>query len=85
VAGYIATIAYSRSSSLDGLSSLGNIPAKNLLIILVGMPLDSGSRGLVVGGKATSRHGPSASRVSLSARANSGTIVDAVNRARRLN
>jgi putative ABC transport system permease protein len=51
VAGYVATIAYTRSSSLDGLSSLGNIPAKNLLIILVGMPLVAAAGGWLLAGR----------------------------------
>jgi putative ABC transport system permease protein len=39
VAAYVAAIAYTSRSKLDGLSSLGNIPARNLLLILIGMPL----------------------------------------------
>ncbi len=39
VAGYVAMIAFSRSNSLDGLSSLTNVPVRNLLVLLVGLPL----------------------------------------------
>jgi putative ABC transport system permease protein len=36
---YIAAIAFSWDNKLDGLGSLRNVPAVNLLLILVGMPL----------------------------------------------
>lgn len=36
---YIAMIAFSRTSKLDGLSSLTSVPVANLLVILVAMPL----------------------------------------------
>jgi putative ABC transport system permease protein len=40
VGGYIALIGWLRSNSLNGgVSALGNVPIKNLLVILVGMPL----------------------------------------------
>jgi putative ABC transport system permease protein len=51
VAGYVAAIAYSSGSSLDGLSSLSNVPAKNLLIILVGMPLIAAAAGWLLAGR----------------------------------
>jgi putative ABC transport system permease protein len=51
VAAYIATIAYTRSSSLDGLSSLSNIPARNLIIILVGMPIIAFAVGWLLAGR----------------------------------
>ena len=51
VAGYIGTIAYARGSSLDGLSSLGNIPLRNLLFILVGMPLVAIVGGWIFSGR----------------------------------
>jgi putative ABC transport system permease protein len=39
-AGYIGLIGWLRSNSLNGgISALGNVPVKNLLVILVGMPL----------------------------------------------
>jgi putative ABC transport system permease protein len=51
VAGYVATIAYSRGSANDGLSSLANVPAKNLLIILIGMPLVAAIGGWIFSGR----------------------------------
>ena len=51
VAGYVAAIAYSSGSSLDGLSSLSNVPAQNLLIILVGMPLIAAAAGWLLAGR----------------------------------
>jgi putative ABC transport system permease protein len=40
VAGYVAVIGFLRSNSLNGgISSLGNVPTTNLLLILIGMPL----------------------------------------------
>jgi cytochrome bd-type quinol oxidase subunit 1 len=40
VAAYVAATAYSNSNANDGLSSLINsVPARNLLVILVFMPL----------------------------------------------
>jgi len=49
--GYIASIGFSRTSQLDGLSSLASIPVTNLLIILVGMPLFAAVTGWLVGGR----------------------------------
>jgi hypothetical protein len=43
--------AFARGNSLDGLSSLSNIPAKNLLIILVGMPLIAAAAGWLLAGR----------------------------------
>ncbi|MGP0029208.1 MAG: hypothetical protein ACLPVF_01740, partial [Acidimicrobiales bacterium] len=51
VAGYVATIAFLRTNSLDGLSSLGNIPARNLLLILVAMPLIAAVGGWLLAGR----------------------------------
>jgi putative ABC transport system permease protein len=51
VAGYIGTIAYARGSTTDGLSSLGNIPLKNLLLIVVGMPLVATLGGWIFSGR----------------------------------
>jgi putative ABC transport system permease protein len=39
VTAYIALIGFSRTSALDGLSSLTSVPVINLLAVLVGMPL----------------------------------------------
>jgi putative ABC transport system permease protein len=39
LAAYVAVIAFSQSNNLDGLSSLQNVPLRNLLLIVVGMPL----------------------------------------------
>jgi len=50
-AGYLAAIAYSSKNSLDGLSSLSSVPAKNLLIILVGMPLIAAAGGWLLAGR----------------------------------
>ena len=50
-AGYVAAIAYSSGSSLDGLSSLSNVPVQNLLIILVGMPLIAAAVGWLLAGR----------------------------------
>ena len=50
-AGYLAAIAYSSKNSLDGLSSLSSVPAKNLLIILVGMPLIAATAGWLLAGR----------------------------------
>jgi len=38
-AAYIAMIGFSRTSALDGISSLASVPVANLLLILVAMPL----------------------------------------------
>ena len=50
-AGYLAAIAYSWDNSLDGLSSLANVPTENLLIILVGMPLIAAVAGWLLAGR----------------------------------
>ena len=51
-AAYLATIAFSRSwNSLDGLSSLTHVPVKNLLVIVVGMPLLAGIGGWLFAGR----------------------------------
>jgi putative ABC transport system permease protein len=39
VTAYVALIGFSRTSALDGLSSLADIPVTNLLAILIGMPV----------------------------------------------
>jgi len=51
VGGYLATIGFLRSNANDGLSSLTNIPGKNLLIILVGMPLVAWVGGWLLAGR----------------------------------
>jgi len=38
-AAYLAMVGFSRTSALDGLSSLGSVPVANLLAILIAMPL----------------------------------------------
>lgn len=52
VAGYIGVIGYLRSNSLEGgVSALGNIPVRNLLVILVGMPLAATAVGWLLAGR----------------------------------
>jgi len=51
VAGYVACIGYARGSTLDGLSSLSNIPVRNLLIILAGMPLVAATAAWLLAGR----------------------------------
>jgi len=51
MAGYVAAIGYSWDNSLDGLSSLSSVPAKNLLIILIGMPLIAAAAGWLLAGR----------------------------------
>jgi putative ABC transport system permease protein len=59
VAAYVAAIAYSNSNANDGLSSLINsIPVRNLLVILVAMPLIA----VVVGWLLAGRQPPAISR-----------------------
>ena len=59
-AGYIALIAFSRTNSLDGLSSLSSVPVANLLIILVAMPVGATVGGWLLAGRepATFAHQP---------------------------
>jgi putative ABC transport system permease protein len=51
LAGYVAVIAFLSDNALDGLGSLHNVPARNLLIILVGMPLVAWAAGWVLAGR----------------------------------
>ena len=51
VAAYIGAIAFSSGNSLDGLSELSNIPLRNLLIIVVGMPLIAAAAGWLLAGR----------------------------------
>jgi putative ABC transport system permease protein len=55
--GYIAAIAFFRTSQLDTLSSLNSIPVANLLLILVGMPLIAVSGGWLLTGREPSAIG----------------------------
>jgi putative ABC transport system permease protein len=52
VAGYLASAAWFRNSSLNGgLSALASVPVRNLLIILVGMPLAAVVAGWLLAGR----------------------------------
>jgi putative ABC transport system permease protein len=52
VAGYVAAAAWFRGSALNGgLSALSSVPARNLLIILVGMPLVAAAGGWLFAGR----------------------------------
>ena len=52
LAGYVAVIGWLRGSSLHGgLSSLANVPALNLLAILVGLPLLAATAGWLLAGR----------------------------------
>jgi putative ABC transport system permease protein len=50
-AGYVASIAFSWGNSLDGLGSLSNVPAKNLLIIGIGMPIVAAAASWLLAGR----------------------------------
>ena len=50
-AGYLGVIAFSSGNSLDGLSSLGSVPVRNLLVIVVGMPLVAAAVGWLLAGR----------------------------------
>jgi putative ABC transport system permease protein len=49
--GYLAAIGFFRTNQLDGLSELSSIPAANLLLILVGMPLVAVVAGWLLAGR----------------------------------
>jgi putative ABC transport system permease protein len=51
VTAYVAAIAYSWDSKLDGLSALSSVPTTNLLIILIGMPLIAVAGGWLLAGR----------------------------------
>jgi putative ABC transport system permease protein len=51
IGGYVATIAFLRNDKLDGLSSLGNVPVTNLLLIVVGLPLAAFVGGWLLAGR----------------------------------
>ncbi len=50
-AGYVAVIAFSRTNSLDGLSSLSSVPVANLVVILVAMPVGAAAGGWLLAGR----------------------------------
>ena len=51
-AGYLGVIGWIRSNSLEGgVSALGNVPVKNLLVILVGIPLLATVAGWLLAGR----------------------------------
>ncbi len=58
VAAYVAAIGYAWDNPLDGLSELSNVPAKQLLFIVVGMPVIAA----VIGGLMAGREPPAISR-----------------------
>ena len=51
VAAYIGAIAYAWDNPLDSLSELSSVPTKNLLIILIGMPLIAAGVGWLLAGR----------------------------------
>ena len=51
VAAYVAAIGYAWDNPLDGLSELSNVPAKQLLFILVGMPVVAAVVGWLMAGR----------------------------------
>ena len=53
-AAYIGAISYAWDNSLDGLSELSSVPTKNLLFILVGMPLIAAVVGWLLAGRVPS-------------------------------
>jgi putative ABC transport system permease protein len=56
-AGYVAAIGFFRASQLETLSSLTSVPAANLLLILVGMPLAAVIGGWLLAGREPSAIG----------------------------
>ncbi len=51
-AGYLGVIGWIRNNSLNGgIAALGNVPVKNLVVILVGMPLAAGVIGWLLAGR----------------------------------
>jgi putative ABC transport system permease protein len=50
-AAYIGAIAYAWDNKLDGLGSLTSIPARNLLLIIVGMPLIAAAASWLLAGR----------------------------------
>jgi len=51
VMAYAAALGYSWDNQLDGLSGLSSVPAGNLLIILIGMPLAAAACGWLLAGR----------------------------------
>ena len=51
VGGYLATAGFLRDNAQDGLGSLANVPVRNLLVILVGMPLAAAVGGWLLAGR----------------------------------
>ncbi len=51
VAGYLGVIAFTIRNANDGISSLGSVPFKNLLVILVGMPAIAAVVGWLLAGR----------------------------------
>ena len=51
VAAYVAAIGYAWANPLDGLSELSNVPIKQLLFILVGMPVVAAVVGWLMAGR----------------------------------
>ena len=51
VAAYVAAVGYSWDNPLDGLSELSNLPAGNLLLIGVGMPVVAAVVGWLMAGR----------------------------------
>jgi putative ABC transport system permease protein len=50
-AAYLGAIAYSWDNKLDGLGSLTNVPIRNLLLIIVGMPLIAAAASWLLAGR----------------------------------
>jgi putative ABC transport system permease protein len=51
VAAYVAAIGYAFDNNLDGLSELKSVPATNLLLIVIGMPLAAAAVGWLFAGR----------------------------------
>jgi putative ABC transport system permease protein len=51
VAAYVAAVGYAWDNPLDGLSGLSSVPARQLLIILVGMPVVAAVVGWLLAGR----------------------------------
>jgi putative ABC transport system permease protein len=51
VAAYVAAIGYAWDNPLDGLSELSSVPAQQLLLIVVGMPLIAAVVGWLLAGR----------------------------------
>ena len=63
--GYVGVIGWLRDNSVSGgISALGNVPMKNLLVILLGLPLAAAAVGLVGRRPSAAGHVPPADRVS---------------------